>query len=102
MNSKPSLKQEADWCRDALACQNACNLGGLAHSWSRLTEAMSQAGLSTSAICDHPACILYSAKAADLCGLNYHYPSAAETKANALIRMSESVEGMATKAGNGQ
>lgn len=88
----PSITTEAAWCRDALAVQNACNPSGVAHSYTDLCSAMHQAGLSTVAICDHPASQLYAAKLADLCGLSYHYPSAAEAKANALIRMAEAVE----------
>ncbi|MCE2836885.1 MAG: hypothetical protein LW834_07970 [Cyanobium sp. 49614_E6] len=86
----PSLTtHEAAWCRDALAVQDACNPSGVAYSFARLCEQMHAAGLSTSAIADHPACQLYAAKLADLCGLNHHYPRAAEAQANALIRNAE-------------
>lgn len=80
---------EAHWCRDALRVQNACNPSGVAHSFAELCVAMHKAGLSTSAICDHPATQLFVAKLADLSGLNYHYPAQAEEKANTIIRQAE-------------
>jgi hypothetical protein len=86
------IDQQASWCRDALSVQNACNLSGVAHSFADLCVAMHSAGLGTGAICDHPASQLYAAKVADLTGLNYHYPAAAEAKANALIRQAEALE----------
>jgi len=89
---QPSIQDQAHWCRDALAVQNASNISGVAHSYADLCVAMRQAGLGTSAICDHPASQLYAAKVADLTGLNYHFPSAAEAKANALIRQAEALE----------
>jgi hypothetical protein len=67
----------------------------VAHSFADLCVAMHQAGMGTSAICDHPASQLYAAKVADLVGLNYHYPAAAEAKANALIREAEALQVMA-------
>jgi hypothetical protein len=86
------IEDQARWCRDALAVQNASNLSGVAHSYADLCVAMHQAGLGTSAICDHPASQLYAAKVADMTGLNYHYPAAAEAKANALILQAEALE----------
>ena len=86
------IEDQARWCRDALAVQNAANLSGVAHSYADLCVAMHQAGLGTSAICDHPASQLYAAKVADMTGLNYHYPAAAEAKANALILQAEALE----------
>ena len=86
------IEDQARWCRDALAVQNAANLSGVAHSFADLCVAMHQAGLGTSAICDHPASQLYAAKVADLTGINYHYPAAAEAKANDLIRQAETLE----------
>jgi hypothetical protein len=50
---------------------------------------MHQAGLSTSAIADHPAAALYAAKLADLMGIDYHWPKAAEERAMAIIRRQE-------------
>ena len=72
--------------------QNACNLSGVAHSWADLCVAMHRSGLSTTAQADHPACILYAAKTADLCGLHYHYPAAAEAAANELIQQAEAAD----------
>jgi hypothetical protein len=89
---QPTAQQQAAWCQDALAVQNASNLSGILHSFYELCCAMHQAGLSTSAICDHPASQLYAAKAADLAGLNHHYPAPAEAKAQALIRQAQAPE----------
>lgn len=73
--------EEARWCKDALSVQNASNPSGVAHSFADLCVAMHKAGLSTSAICDHPATQLFVAKLADLTGLNYHWPARAALKA---------------------
>jgi hypothetical protein len=89
---QPPITEQAAWCRDALAVQNACNLSGVAHSWADLCVAMHRSGLSTTAQADHPACILYAAKTADLCGLHYHYPAAAEAAANELIQQAEAAD----------
>jgi len=89
---QPSIELQARWCRDALSVQNASNISGVAHSYADLCVAMHQAGLGTGAICDHPASQLYAAKVADLTGINYHFPAAAEAKANALIRQAEALE----------
>ena len=77
---------EARWCQDALAVQNACNPSGVAHSFAALCEQMHQAGLGTTAICDHPAARLFAAKLADLMGLDLHWPRQAEEQAMAIIR----------------
>ena len=82
---------EARWCTDALSVQNACNPSGVAHSFAALCEQMHGAGLSTSAICDHPAAQLYAAKLADLMGLNYYFPRAAEEQAQAIVRRAETL-----------
>jgi hypothetical protein len=88
-NTTVDLSAQARWCQDALAVQDASNLSGVAHSFADLCVAMHQAGLSTSAICDHPASVLFVAKAADMAGLNYHWPAKAEDEANAIIRRAE-------------
>lgn len=80
---------EARWCTDALSVQNACNPSGVAHSFAALCEQMHGAGLSTTAICDHPATQLYAAKLADLCGLNIHWPRQAEEKAQRIVSHAE-------------
>lgn len=86
------IEDQARWCRDALAVQNASNLSGVTHSFADLCVSMHQAGLSTGAICDHPASQLFAAKVADMTGINLHYPAAAEAKANALILQAEALE----------
>ena len=83
------LATEAAWYRDALSVQNASNPSGVAYAFAALCEQMHQAGLSTSAVADHPAAVLFAAKTADLMGLSYHYPRAAEEKAMAVIRRHE-------------
>lgn len=85
------LVTEARWCADALAVQNACNPSGIAHSFAALCEQMHAQGLSTTAIADHPAAQLYAAKLADLCGIDIHWPIAAEQRANTLIRRAEAL-----------
>jgi hypothetical protein len=65
------LTTEAAWCKDALSVQNASNPSGIAYGFAHLCEQMHQAGLSTSAIADHPAAALYAAKLADLMGVRY-------------------------------
>ena len=80
---------EARWCKDALSVQNACNPSGVAHSFATLCEQMHQAGMSTTAICDHPAARLFAAKLADLMGLNHHWPREAEQQAQLIIRRAE-------------
>jgi hypothetical protein len=82
---QPTITDQASWCADALAVQNACNLSGVTNSWHMLCCRMHMAGMSTNAVADHPACQLYAAKVADLVGLNYHYPIAAETEARRLV-----------------
>ena len=83
------LSAQARWCQDALAVQDASNPSGVSHSLHELCCDMHQAGLSTSAICDHPAVQLFVAKLADISGLNYHWPAKAEDEANAIIRRAE-------------
>lgn len=73
--------EEARWCKDALSVQNASNISGVAHSLADLCVAMHAAGLSTTAICDHPATQLFVAKLADLSGVNYFWPASAALKA---------------------
>lgn len=85
------LMTEARWCRDALAVQNASNPSGIAHSFAALCEQMHAQGLSTTAICDHPAARLYAAKLADLCGVDIHWPTTAEERAHDLIRRAEAL-----------
>ncbi len=61
----------ADLAREALQVQDACNLSGVVHSFSRaitrlrvLLEAEGNGG--TSAVNTHPVCMLFTDKLADL------------------------------------
>ena len=63
----------ADLARNALDVQDACNLSGVVHSFSRdiarlrqLTD--SEPGFSTSKLNEHPICRLYADKIASLSG----------------------------------
>lgn len=86
LQSTPArAEQDRAWAQDALAVQNACNLGGVAHSFTELQSAMAAAGLDTEARANHPATRLYACKIADLAGLNYWYDGAAERAAKELI-----------------
>lgn len=59
----------AQLASEALAVQDACNLSGVVHGFSRavtrLRELLPRAG--TAEINKHPICILWSSKVADLC-----------------------------------
>jgi len=61
-----------DW-QDALQVQDACNLSGVVHSWSRVMHRISDdsfntPGLGTAWKNYHPINILYACKCADLSG----------------------------------
>lgn len=66
-----SMKTLPELAQEVLAVQDACNLSGVVHSWSRaissLRELMPTAG--TEAINRHPINKLWAAKVADLTGL---------------------------------
>lgn len=53
---------------DAIAVQDACNLSGVVHAFSRAMTALSEMGLDTNAKNTHPIAILYSSKIASLTG----------------------------------
>jgi hypothetical protein len=59
---------------DALRCQDACNLSGVAHSLVRHLSALRDEIPSTAAINRHHATRVMVAKLADLAGLDYTYP----------------------------
>lgn len=60
----------AKLAREALDVQNACNLTGVVHSFSRACSALRAAlpGADTQTINRHPICVLWAAKIADLTG----------------------------------
>jgi hypothetical protein len=60
-------------CQEALAVQDACNLSGVVHSFSRSISdlrslLLKENDFSTSMLNQHPVCILYSSKIASLTG----------------------------------
>lgn len=60
--------------REATDVQNACNLSGVVHSYSRIiTEVRArlelEGNLSTEVVNHHPVCILFADKIADLTGI---------------------------------
>lgn len=54
--------------KEALDVQNACNLSGVVHSFSRAMTKLSEAGFDTDAKNKHPLAVLYSNKIASLTG----------------------------------
>jgi 23S rRNA C2498 (ribose-2'-O)-methylase RlmM len=77
-------KALAEMARDALAVQDACNLTGVAHSFSvaccRLREAMKDAGLATDteSVNRHPVVVLWVDKLCQLAGLKQDSDAAAD------------------------
>lgn len=63
--------------RDALLLQNACNLSGVAITLTEVCDHLRTTGSDTPGIMADPAVKLIVAKLADLCGLDYVWPSAA-------------------------
>lgn len=60
-------------CQEAVNVQDACNLSGVVHSFSRaITELRSllqqEGDFSTEKLNQHPVCVLYSSKIASLTG----------------------------------
>ena len=53
---------------DAIAVQDACNLSGVVHAFSRAMTALCEMGLDTDARNTHPIAILFSSKIASLTG----------------------------------
>lgn len=66
MNGKPTCKPE--WAKQALQVQDACNLSGVLHAWSRIASEMVHASIDTDGIRRHPVSVLFSDKVSDLCG----------------------------------
>ena len=67
------MKTIKELCKDALACQDACNASGVIHSFSRAITDLrailsSEPGFSTDLLNRHPICVLYSSKIASLTG----------------------------------
>lgn len=62
---------------DALAVQNASNLSGVVHSFSRVLEILRGEGLSTDEIAAHPITRCWADKIASLTGIQ-HGPLAGE------------------------
>lgn len=64
--------------REALQIQNACNLGGLAHSFPEVMDAIGclpdGSGNGTDRKNRHPITRLWIAKMSDLSGLQYEWP----------------------------
>jgi hypothetical protein len=54
------------WARDALLVQDACNLSGIAHSFSRLMHEMCEAGYDTHERNTHPITLMFVDKMFDL------------------------------------
>lgn len=52
--------------REALAVQDACNLSGVVHAFSRHMKTLSELGLPTDEKNRHPVAVLFSSKIASL------------------------------------
>lgn len=71
--SMPSVRPIQVLAKEALDVQDACNLSGVVHSFSRvitqLRETLTAEGkFSTDKLNAHPICVLYSSKIASLTG----------------------------------
>lgn len=72
------MKTMKDMCKEAIDIQDACNLSGVVHAFSRtITELRAllsqEEGFSTSKLNQHPVCVLYSSKIASLTGSETNY-----------------------------
>ena len=70
--------------QDAIDVQDACNPSGVALSLHNLCCSLSREGLGTDDIRRHPAVILFTAKLADLMGLDYQWPDVTYQNCKAL------------------
>lgn len=59
---------EKKWAKGALLVQDACNLSGVLHSFSKMLGDMHDAGLDTTQKNKHPLSILFSSKVESLTG----------------------------------
>ena len=67
------MRTMKDLCQEALDVQDACNLSGVVHSFSRtITELRTlveqEPGFSTDKLNRHPVCVMFSSKIASLTG----------------------------------
>lgn len=62
------MMTDKEIAQEALDVQDACNLSGVVHSFSRIMSALSEKGLGTDAKNTHPAAILFASKIASLTG----------------------------------
>jgi hypothetical protein len=75
------MKTIKELAKEALDVQNACNLSGVVHGFSRAItdlraclEAEGKGG--TQAVNEHPICVLWSSKIASLTGSEYRFSKA--------------------------
>lgn len=73
------------WANEAIFVQSACNASGVAHSLARLMVFLGQCLDDTGKRNSHFLVQLYTAKLADLAGMEYSYPFDAEKKAQMII-----------------
>lgn len=67
------MKSMKELCQEALDVQDASNLSGVVHSFSRAISDLrahleKESNFSTSRLNQHPVCVLYSSKIASLTG----------------------------------
>lgn len=82
---------EKELAKEATEIQNACNLSGVAHALSRaITKIHGIYGdRGTDFINHHPIVQLYVAKLADLCGIDYTWPRAADEEIYNIIHQKQ-------------
>lgn len=80
-----SIRSAACRCRSARDLQNACNLRAVARELVRLSDEAFFECLNTDKVKQDPAVIMTVAKLADMVGLSYEYPRAAEEAAQTII-----------------
>lgn len=61
-------KSEADCCRDALQVQDACNIGGVSHSYHEVLVSLRNAKGWDVKLGSHPAVVLFQDKLDDMLG----------------------------------
>jgi hypothetical protein len=71
--NKDDSKRLAEMAQEVLFAQQACNLSGVIHSFSRtitelrdILQRENPIGFSTTKLNEHPICVLYSSKIASL------------------------------------
>ena len=65
---KKPTRSPAEWAKEALQVQDACNLSGVVHSFARILGEMVESGMDTDTYNRHPVSILFARKISSLTG----------------------------------